>query len=204
MVNDNNYFSLFSLFFEKTKSKENIDSKINRYLSEKLDGMRAFWNGKKLISKQGNEIECPSWFIEDLPSNIKLDGELWIGRGKYENTIELMTDEMNEKQWKSTRFIIFDLPSSMNSYETRIEELKRMKFPSHIEMISQWKCKGNEDLMNILNSITENGGEGIMAIESQSIYSSGERSNQLLKVKSQDDNEVQVIEIIPSGLHCLQ
>jgi DNA ligase 1 len=173
-------------------------------LSEKLDGMRAFWNGKKLISKQGNEIECPSWFIEDLPSNIKLDGELWIGRGKYENTIELMMDEMNEKQWKSTRFIIFDIPSSMNSYETRIEELNGMKFPSHIEVISQWKCKGNEDLMNILNSITENGGEGIMAIESQSIYSSGERTNQLLKVKSQDDNEVQVIEILPTGLYCLQ
>ena len=50
-------------------------------MSEKMDGVRAYWNGEKLISKQAKDISCPNWFIEGLPKEVKLDGELWMGRG---------------------------------------------------------------------------------------------------------------------------
>ena len=53
----------------------------NRWISEKMDGIRAYWNGEKLISKHSKEISCPNWFIEELPKGMKLDGELWMGRG---------------------------------------------------------------------------------------------------------------------------
>ena len=29
-----------------------------------MDGVRAFWNGKKLLSRHGKEINCPAWFLE--------------------------------------------------------------------------------------------------------------------------------------------
>ena len=35
---------------------------INKYwVSEKLDGIRGFWDGKKLITRQGNIILRPVW-----------------------------------------------------------------------------------------------------------------------------------------------
>ena len=53
------------------------------WVSEKLDGVRAYWNGRHLVSRQGNIFSAPEWFIAPLPK-IALDGELWIGRGKFD------------------------------------------------------------------------------------------------------------------------
>jgi DNA ligase 1 len=36
-------------------------------MSEKLDGVRGYWNGQSMISRYGKEIICPTWFIEQLP-----------------------------------------------------------------------------------------------------------------------------------------
>ena len=56
-------------------------------MSEKLDGVRGYWNGQSMISKHGKEIICPQWFIDQLPKNdISLDGEFWLGRGTFELT----------------------------------------------------------------------------------------------------------------------
>src|SRR5210317_1978311 len=55
----------------------------NYWVSEKYDGVRAFWNGEQLLSRQGNVIQAPAWFIEPLPDE-PLDGELWLGRGLFD------------------------------------------------------------------------------------------------------------------------
>ena len=55
-------------------------------MSEKLDGVRGYWNGQSMISRQGKEISCPQWFIDQFPKNISLDGEFWLGRGTFELT----------------------------------------------------------------------------------------------------------------------
>eukprot|EP01124_Arcella_intermedia_P002785 TRINITY_DN11518_c0_g1_i4.p1 TRINITY_DN11518_c0_g1~~TRINITY_DN11518_c0_g1_i4.p1 ORF type:complete len:468 (-),score=107.57 TRINITY_DN11518_c0_g1_i4:30-1433(-) len=47
------------------------------YISEKLDGYRAFWDGSKLYSKNGTLFPIPLDFTHSFPSNICLDGELW-------------------------------------------------------------------------------------------------------------------------------
>src|SRR3954470_6697744 len=47
------------------------------WMSEKLDGLRAYWDGKRLISRLGNEFHAPDWFIKGLPSH-PLDGELFL------------------------------------------------------------------------------------------------------------------------------
>jgi len=58
--------------------QDNID--VRKYwVSEKLDGVRAYWDGKQLISRGGHVIAAPAWFVADFPAR-KLDGELWLGR----------------------------------------------------------------------------------------------------------------------------
>src|SRR5262249_29125649 len=49
------------------------------WMSEKLDGVRAYWTGKGFLSRQGNVYHAPDWFVQGLP-DVPLDGELWLGR----------------------------------------------------------------------------------------------------------------------------
>ena len=53
--------------------KSGID--VTQFLvSEKYDGVRAVWDGKNLVSRQGNIIHSPAWFTKDLPKT-PMDGE---------------------------------------------------------------------------------------------------------------------------------
>ena len=53
------------------------------WVSEKLDGVRAYWNGSRLLSRNGNVFPAPDWFVADFPK-VPLDGELWGGRGTFD------------------------------------------------------------------------------------------------------------------------
>src|SRR4051812_15121202 len=100
-------------------------SSINRWISEKMDGIRAYWDGQKLLSRQGKEIAAPREILLGLPKGIALDGELWMGRGTFE---KLMT-WFNSKQqdWSEIQYYVFDLPSSNRVYAERMEQLKQIR-----------------------------------------------------------------------------
>jgi len=51
----------------------------NRWLFEKYDGVRAFWNptAKAFYSRGGNTFQIPQEITDTMPSDIFLDGELW-------------------------------------------------------------------------------------------------------------------------------
>ena len=49
------------------------------WMSEKYDGLRAYWDGTKFLSRQGNQFCAPSFFLKDLPADHTLDGEVWMG-----------------------------------------------------------------------------------------------------------------------------
>ena len=52
-------------------------------VSEKYDGVRAYWDGRQLRFRSGRVVQAPAWFISRLPTRA-LDGELWLGRGRFE------------------------------------------------------------------------------------------------------------------------
>src|SRR5690242_15929072 len=103
-----------------------ISDLTNRWISEKMDGVRAFWNGR-LIYINGNLITCPQWFTQKLTIDIQLDGELWMGR---HNTHTNVTAVLSSKtaDWNQISYYIFDIPSSLGkTYEERIEEMELLK-----------------------------------------------------------------------------
>ena len=53
------------------------------FISEKLDGVRCYWNGSAMYSRNGNIFYPPDWFKKFLPSDMCLDGELWTGRADF-------------------------------------------------------------------------------------------------------------------------
>jgi DNA ligase-1 len=51
-------------------------------VSEKLDGVRCFWTGTRMYSRQGNQFFPPKWFVKGWPKS-QMDGELFIGRDMF-------------------------------------------------------------------------------------------------------------------------
>jgi len=59
------------------------------WMSEKLDGVRAYWDGQQFWSRQGNRFFAPHWFVAGLPK-MPLDGELWLGRKAFQRTVSIV------------------------------------------------------------------------------------------------------------------
>src|SRR5262249_19015200 len=93
------------------------------WLSEKLHGVRAFWDGKQFISRQGNLYHAPEWFSAGLP-NVPLDGELWLGRKAFQRTVSIVRRQDRSDHWKEIRFVVFDAPGLDKAFEQRMEFVK--------------------------------------------------------------------------------
>src|SRR4051812_11544222 len=105
-----------------------------------MDGVRAYWTGKEMISKQGNEIRVPEFFRRDLPK-VALDGELWIGRGSFERLLKAIKSN-SEEDWRSVKYAIFDLPGSADPIESRLEALQQLPLPPHVLPLRMEECRG--------------------------------------------------------------
>src|SRR4051812_5175371 len=89
-----------------------------RLVSEKMDGIRAYWDGSKLLSRHGKEIVVPEEFLHGLPSDVTLDGELWMGRGTFEKLISTLNSNQ-QGDWSNIKYCVFDLPHSKSIHEKR-------------------------------------------------------------------------------------
>ncbi|CAG8437533.1 7141_t:CDS:10 [Diversispora eburnea] len=165
------------------------------WISEKLDGVRAFWCGKKgkFFSRLGNVYEAPDWFTKDLPRDVDLDGELFGGRGKFQSTVSIV--KAGKEEWKSITYEIFDVPSYAETpFEDRMSYLKDLfkeKKTTYARIVEQRRCKSEKDIFNELKHVESLGAEGLMLRKPKSKYVCG-RSNTLLKVKSFFDGEALV------------
>ena len=164
------------------------------WVSEKLDGARALWDGKQLISRGGNTFVAPSWFTADFPS-VVLDGELWVGRGQFEVTASIVSRHTPHVGWRQVRFMVFDLPEDPGTFDERLQNLRIAVAASASEflaVIPQHKVPDHKSLLEMLDNIVTNGGEGLMLHRGDSRYHGG-RSVDLLKLKRFDDAEGIVI-----------
>ena len=181
-----------------TNYRQDID--INQYfVSEKLDGIRAYWNGHTLVSKQGNDFTAPLWFIKNFP-NVILDGELWIARGEFEKVSSIVrTQNSQNKQWQQVKFMIFDLPTSSLPFVERINKMQQLVTytnSSYLQLIKQQKLNNSDALFALLDKVIMNQGEGLMLHHQDALYQS-KRSRDLMKLKKFEDAEAKVIAHLP-------
>jgi len=170
------------------------------WMSEKLDGVRAYWDGKKFLSRLGNEYHAPDWFKEKLPET-PLDGELWLGRKKFQQTVSIVRRQDKNDEWKKIKLVVFDAPSLPGTFEERIEWCKQY-MNEHQPPYANWHehvlCDGITHLKSELARIEELGGEGLMLRQPGSKYVEG-RSSTLLKVKTFFDAEARVMGYVPGA-----
>lgn len=175
-------------------SWDNFVDPTNWWMSEKLDGVRAYWDGTQLLSRLGSKLHAPDWFTKGLPSEA-LDGELWLGRKMFQKTVSIVRRQDKSDHWQEIRLRVFDAPGCAGGFEKRLafisSFLKSAKL-KYIELHEHEPCKGIDHLKAELARIEGLGGEGLMLRQPSSLYEVG-RSTTLLKVKTFHDAEAEVV-----------
>jgi DNA ligase 1 len=187
--------------------RDDID--VAQYLiSEKLDGVRAIWDGKTLVFRSGHPVDAPRWFLDGLP-NQSLDGELWLGRGNFERLSGIVrrTTPIDD-EWRQVRYMIFELPGAPGTFAERAERMQQIVDQANVPWLSAIPqisttietAAGPRVDRNILQKMLaetlQAGGEGLMLHRAAALYSSG-RSDDLLKLKPWLDAEAIVVAHLP-------
>ncbi len=169
--------------------------------SEKLDGVRAWWDGETFLSRRGNRFVAPDWFTRGLPDQ-PLDGELFGGRKQFQRTVSIARRVDAGDAWKQLEFVVFDAPEHDGPFEERLEAARGL-LDGHrwARVLEHQRCGGVEDLERRLRGVEALGGEGVMLRKPGSAYAAG-RSFTLLKVKTFHDAEATVVGHLPgTGRH---
>ena len=196
-----------STVFAQTKPKIELANRFNDavnvsdYLvSEKLDGIRARWDGSRLLTRTGNPIFAPHWFTEGIPEHI-FDGELWIARQHFEKTASVVLTHEPGDGWREVKFMLFDLPEFTGAFSERLRMLEvlveQAKLP-HLQVIPQQKIHSKSALMQLLDQVIEDGGEGLMLHHEDALYTPS-RSDNVLKLKKHKDAEAIVLAHLPGN-----
>lgn len=134
------------------------------FVSVKLDGQRAFWDGgisrgvpkvdvpwanndkddrykqppvaTGLWSRYGNVIHAPDWFLDALPKGIFLDGELYLGRGKFQECRSIISRIEPDERWRAIKYKVFDMPAS-----TVLFQAGQIKGGNFVRYIDETACE---------------------------------------------------------------
>lgn len=173
-------------------------------VSEKLDGVRALWDGRTLRFRSGREVAAPAWFLERLPRRA-LDGELWLGRGRFDELSGLVRRATPQDElWREIRYMLFELPAAPGGFAVRAAALERLAGAvgwGQLRAVPQETLPSRAALRDRLDTVVRAGGEGLMLHLADAPWQTG-RSPVLLKLKPVQDADAVVIGHVPGrGRH---
>jgi len=170
------------------------------WMSEKLDGIRAYWDGCNMWSRTGKLLYVPQELLNLLPKD-ELDGELYAGRGQFQKCVSIVRTQDYSKDWSCVEYRVFDLINTDKFEERQARLLQTHTNNKFWRVQKQIECLGGEHLLQDLKRIESLGGEGCMLRKPGSYYEH-KRSGTLLKVKTFKDAEAEVLEHLPGlGKH---
>lgn len=165
------------------------------WVSEKLDGVRAVWDGQQLLFRSGRVIAAPAWFIAGFPSHA-LDGELWIARRAFDPLSATVRKNVpDDSQWQQVRYMVFDLPAAAGDFTTRLQMLETSIEEAGVpwlQLVPQFRVQDHAALESMLTRIVAEGGEGVMLHRADAAWQSG-RTDALRKLTPLHDAEATVI-----------
>ena len=192
--------------FTRPKTGKEVVNPVGWWMSEKYDGYRALWNGQHFMSRGGKRFVVPTSLAALMPPSVALDGELWLGRDRFQDHGFLRRKAVHTDTaalWTQLKYQVFDMPISRLSFEERQKELahivkRRCKECRAVDqrcplvLTKQIRIKTRAQLDKALRKVLNNGGEGIMLRKPGSLYEP-KRSSTLLKIKTMFDAECKIV-----------
>jgi DNA ligase-1 len=161
--------------------------------------VRALWDGRVLRFRSGAAIAAPTWFTDRLPAQ-PLDGELWLGRGRFEALAGgVRRLQPDEAFWRELSYQVFELPAAGGRFAERAVALQaicqRSGF-SALQALAQTPVAGRAELQQRLDAVVAAGGEGLMLHRADAPQATG-RGPWLFKHKPLHDAEAVVLAHLP-------
>jgi len=173
-------------------------------VSEKLDGVRAYWDGQRLRFRSGRPMAAPDWFTKNLP-RMALDGELWLGRSRFDALSGMVRKTVPvDAEWRELRYMIFDLPGATGSFADRAAHILTVVEQANqpwLQAVVQQRVANETALQALLKQTVQAGGEGLVLHRTHALWSPG-RSDALQKLKPMPDEDARVVAHLPGkGRH---
>ncbi len=189
------------LYLHETDKLNKLD--LNNYLkSRKLDGYRAYWDGKHLWSKNLKRIRAPDWFTDLIPSDLRLDGELYAGEKAFEIVNSVVkfagqVDAATEREWAYMAFMVFDqivgpdVPFvqryGMLKNDKRLRDNPVVQVIPHTPLIHGVREASQKELQAALqtafNYVVSSKGEGLVLKNAMSLYQGEKKTKEMIKIK---------------------
>ena len=164
-------------------------------VSEKYDGVRAWWDGRQLRFRSGLVVAAPAWFLAGLPPR-PLDGELWLGRGAFQGLVAAVRrSQAVDEEWRRIRYMAFDLPGDPGTFAQRSARLSALVAQAEsdaLKAVEQVTVPSPQALRQRLKTVVDQGGEGLMLHRADAPHAAG-RNGALLKLKPVQDAEATVV-----------
>ncbi len=164
-------------------------------VSEKLDGVRALWDGKVLRFRSGRLIAAPAWFTAKLPDT-PLDGELWLARGQFDALSGTVRKAKPvDAEWQKVNYMVFELPAGSGDFKDRalaLDSIVNTTAWPQLQAVEQTAVANRATLQAMLDDLVQSGGEGLMLHLASAKLATG-RSDVLLKLKPVQDAEATVV-----------
>jgi DNA ligase-1 len=171
------------------------------WVSEKLDGVRGYWDGHALWTRGGTQVYSPAWFTAGWPTQ-PMDGELWIARGRFAELSGIVRTQVpDDAAWRQVHYRVFDLPAAAGPFDTRLRALQQLLADAGspwLRPVEQFRVDTPAELDARLRAVVAAGGEGLMLHRGASLYQA-RRSDDLLKLKPYDDAEARVVAYQPGN-----
>jgi DNA ligase 1 len=169
------------------------------WVSEKLDGVRALWDGKTLRFRSGRIIHAPAWFTAALPAH-PLDGELWMARERFDQVSAAVRRAVPlDAEWRNISYQVFEWPGGAGTFTDRIAALQASVAHTDatwLKLRPQFRITDRLALKAKLNEVVRGGGEGLVLHRADALWQTG-RGDALLKMKPQPDAEATVVAHLP-------
>lgn len=164
-------------------------------VSEKLDGVRAVWDGRVLRFRSGRVLTTPAWFVSGWPA-VALDGELWIGRGAFDRLSGVVRKAVpDDEAWRAVTYRVFDAPGHAAAFAQRVRWLQASLQAANVPWlmpVAQEVLKDAPALQARLQDTVGQGGEGLVLHRADALWRPG-RTDALYKFKPEPDEEGRVV-----------
>jgi len=173
--------------------------------TEKVDGIRAVWtpdspNGAIFAGRNGNVSRPPKSLAALLPADMRLDGEIWAGRGNFDRVGELMGKHSYrgevDHDWKHLKYIVFDAPAAGGGYLERLAAARARLAgvpADRVHVVQALPCEDVATKDALLQRVVDAGGEGLVLRRAAAPWRAGSTHRDLLKIKPWYDAEAVVL-----------
>ncbi len=124
---------------------------------QKIDGLRARWDGATLLSRGGKEIKGLEHITTQLPHGTQVDGELYVPDTTLE---EIQSIVLGTRDKSEVVYCIFDEPSLSVPYEDRLKQLHDRGYSSPCLAVPYTMCNSQEEADSMYTSHLKDEWEG--------------------------------------------